>query len=92
MTPLMYCRPQISEESILPELVELLNDEEAVVRVSALESLTALLPLWTQTCLSKQVLPLVKGFYDTVGKSKDWTLLEGVARLLGRLCHGLRGS
>lgn len=91
MASLMPHRSQISEETILPELVELLNDEEAEVRVSALESLTALLPLWTETCLGKQVLPLVKGFYDSAGKSKDWALLEGVARLLGRLCYGLKG-
>lgn len=79
-----------SEESLFPELVELLNDEESTVRVSALEALTELLSLWSQDCLSKQVIPLVQTLYEFVAKNKDWTLIEGVARLLGKICYGLR--
>ena len=87
----LFCRSKQSEESLFPELVELLNDEESTVRVSALEVLTELLSLWSQDCLSKQVIPLVHTLYESVAKSKDWTLIEGVARLLGKICYGLRG-
>ena len=61
------------------------------MRVCALEALTELLNLWSEDCLSTRVLPLVKGFYETTAKSADWVLIEGVAKLLGKLCHGLKG-
>lgn len=72
-----------------------MNDEENQVRVSALEALSEMLTLsedgmWSEDCLRKQVLPLVQAFYDAVGKGKDWVLVEGAARLLGQLCHGMR--
>jgi HEAT repeat protein len=71
--------------------VELLNDEESSVRVSALEGVSELLNFWSEDCCKKQVFPLVRGFYEVMSKAKDWTLIEGGARLLGRMCHGLKG-
>ena len=89
----MYvCRRELSEECLLPELVELLNDEENRVRVCALESLAELTSSWSEQCLKTQVLPLVRGFCDTVIKQEDYVLIEGVARMLGRLCYDMRGK
>lgn len=76
---------------MLPELVELLNDEETQVRVCALEALTDLLTLWSQQCQRTQVVPLVQGFCEAASKSDNWILLIGVARLLGKICYSLKG-
>ena len=84
-------RCEASEESVLPELVELLNDEENRVRVCALESVVDQLSLWSEQCRRTQVLPLLRGFCETAGKSDDWTLVKGPAKLLGRLCYELKG-
>ncbi len=77
---------------MLPELVELLNDEENRVRVSALEALVDLLSLWSEQCRMAQVLPLFRGLCETAGKSDDWTLVKGPTRLLGRLCYEMKGA
>lgn len=72
--------------------MELLNDEETHVRVCALAALTDLLTLWSEQCLKTQVIPLVQGFCETANKSDDCVLLEGVAKLLGRLCYEMKGT
>ena len=77
---------------MLPELVELLNDEENRVRVSALEAVVELLSLWSQQCRQTQVLPLLRGLCETAGKSDNWTLVKGLAKYLGRFCYEMKGE
>ena len=81
----------MAEGSILPELVELLNDEENFVRVTALQVLTDLLTLWSEQCQKSLVIPLVQGFCKAANKSRDWQQLEGVSQLLGRICYEMKG-
>ncbi len=85
-------RREISESSIFPEIVELLNDEENRVRVSSLEALSDLLSLWSEGCLRAQVVPLVKKFCDSAAKADDPLLIDSLAKLLGKLCYEMKGE
>lgn len=76
---------------MLPELIELLKDEESGVRVAALEVLVDLASFWPESCLTK-IKPLLQKFCDNVTKANDLVMLEGLARLLGRLCHEFKGT
>lgn len=82
----------MSEESLLPELVELMNDEETRVRVAALGAMTDLVSLWSEECVRKVVVPLVIKFCESAAKANDPQLMEGVATYLGRLCYEMRGK
>lgn len=81
----------MAETSVMPELVELLKDEETQVRVAALEVMVDLISFWSEPCLHKTVKPLLQKFCDNVTKTNDLIVLQGVARLLGKLCYELKG-
>lgn len=40
-----FCRLEATKSAILPELVELANDEETFVRLSGIETIVQMLPL-----------------------------------------------
>ena len=80
-----------AKASILPELIELMNDEECCVRVAALESLCDLISFLDEATLKTQIAPLVKKFCQRAFNSDDNSLTT-VVRLLGRLCDLLKGQ
>ncbi|XP_022081590.1 serine/threonine-protein phosphatase 4 regulatory subunit 4-like isoform X2 [Acanthaster planci] len=83
-----------TKSAILPELVELSNDEESCVRLAALETIVSLLSLLddglspTRETCTQTIIPLVCKFCETAMRCEDSTL-PSVARQFGRLCHGL---
>ena len=83
---------EVAEACVIPELVELLCDEESQVRVAALEVVVELISFWSEPCLSTIIKPLILKFCNSVMKTDDLVILEGVAQLLGKLCHELKGN
>ncbi|XP_038046953.1 serine/threonine-protein phosphatase 4 regulatory subunit 4-like isoform X2 [Patiria miniata] len=77
-----------TKSAILPELVELSNDEESCVRLAALETIVSLLSLLDDETCTQTIIPLVCKFCETAMRCEDSTL-PAVARQFGRLCHGL---
>ncbi|XP_042903187.1 serine/threonine-protein phosphatase 4 regulatory subunit 4 isoform X2 [Parasteatoda tepidariorum] len=74
---------EATKSAILPELVELANDEETFVRLASIETVVQMLPL-----LDDAIIPLVKKLCENSYCSKDSTL-PVVSKQLGRLCCGL---
>ena len=81
---------ELTKSAILPELHELSVDEEVGVRMSAIETLTELLSFLDEETQRSMVLPLVQKFAEQAMGTRDKSL-PVVARLLGRLCHELKG-
>lgn len=77
-----------TQSAILPELVELSNDEESCVRLSALETIVNLLSLLDDETCNQTIIPLVCKYCDNAMQNKDVTL-PSIAKQFGRLCHGL---
>ena len=70
---------------ILPNLIELLSDEECCVRVAAVETLVELVSFLDEGTLRSETVPLLMKFCEEALSAGDSTLLT-VARLLGRIC------
>ncbi|XP_033105382.1 serine/threonine-protein phosphatase 4 regulatory subunit 4-like [Anneissia japonica] len=87
-----------TKSAILPELVELSNDEESCVRLAALETIVNLLSLlddgitknafFSQETCTQTIIPLVCKFCENAMVLEDATL-PTVSRQFGKLCHGL---
>ncbi|GIY39742.1 hypothetical protein CEXT_169391 [Caerostris extrusa] len=79
---------EATKSAILPELVELANDEETFVRLSAIETVVQMLPLLDDDTCTQAIIPLVKKLCENSFSSKDSTL-PLVSKQLGQLCCGL---
>ncbi|XP_070577701.1 serine/threonine-protein phosphatase 4 regulatory subunit 4-like isoform X13 [Ptychodera flava] len=77
-----------TKSAILPELVELSNDEESFVRLAALETVVSLLSLLDDETCVNTIIPLMCRFCENALQNEDPTL-PSVAHQFGRLCHGL---
>lgn len=77
-----------TQSIIIPELVELTNDEETSVRLAGLETITNLLNLLDDDTCTSVIIPLVQKFCDEIPKQCSESLLT-VAQLFGKLSHGL---
>ncbi|XP_020626125.1 serine/threonine-protein phosphatase 4 regulatory subunit 4-like isoform X2 [Orbicella faveolata] len=77
-----------TQSIIIPELVELTNDEETSVRLAGLETITNLLSLLDDDTCTAVIIPLVQKFCDEIPKQSSESLLT-VARLFGKLSYGL---
>ncbi|XP_071963727.1 serine/threonine-protein phosphatase 4 regulatory subunit 4-like [Antedon mediterranea] len=77
-----------TKSAILPELVELSNDEESCVRLAALETIVNLLSLLDDETCTQTIIPLICKFCETAMIQEDATL-PTVARQFGKLSHGL---
>ncbi|XP_055945697.1 serine/threonine-protein phosphatase 4 regulatory subunit 4-like [Argiope bruennichi] len=77
-----------TKSAILPELVELANDEETFVRLAAIETIVQMLPLLDDDTCTQAIIPLVKKLCENSYSLKDSTL-PVVSRQLGQLCCGL---
>lgn len=76
---------------ILPELVELVNDEHASVRLAGLEALVSIVPLLDEGLRSTVVIPLAVKLCQQA-QTDDSTLLSSVSKYLGALLLGVSGS
>ena len=77
------------KSSILPELNELVKDEECSVRVAAFDTLTELISFLEAPTLQTQFVPLMRKFCESSYAACDDSL-PVVARNLGLLCHNLK--
>ena len=77
---------------MLPELTELTNDEEPHVRETALEALADMVPHLPVDTVRSAVVPLVQKICQHSLTSPPTHDLCGVARLVGKLSHQLRGQ
>ena len=84
-------RLDLTKSSILPNLIELTSDEECSVRVTAVETLVELISFLDEGTLQSETVPLLKKFCEEALSAGDGSLLT-VARLLGRMCHELKGE
>lgn len=79
---------EATKSAILPELVELANDEESYVQLAGIETVVNMLSLLDDETCTQIIVPLVKKFCENSMKSEDITL-PVIAKQLGKLCHGL---
>ncbi|XP_050404688.1 serine/threonine-protein phosphatase 4 regulatory subunit 4 [Patella vulgata] len=79
---------EATKSAILPELVELTNDEESYVRIIGLETVVNILTLLDNEICIYTIIPLVCKFCQQAIHSQDSTL-PVIAKQLGKLCHGL---
>ncbi|XP_023226349.1 serine/threonine-protein phosphatase 4 regulatory subunit 4-like [Centruroides sculpturatus] len=79
---------EATKSAILPELVELANDEESYVRLTGIETVVQMLPMLDDETCIQIIIPLVKKFCENSIRTEDATL-PVIARHLGKLCHGL---
>lgn len=77
-----------TQSIIIPELVELTNDEETNVRLAGLETITNLLSLLDDDTCTAVIIPLVQKFCDEIPKQCSDSLLM-LAKLFGKLSYGL---
>ncbi|XP_056021405.1 serine/threonine-protein phosphatase 4 regulatory subunit 4-like isoform X8 [Ostrea edulis] len=79
---------EATKSAILPELVELTNDEECHVRIAGLETVVNILTLLDAETCSATIIPLVCKICQQAVQAEDATL-PVVATQLGKLCHGI---
>ncbi|XP_064489697.1 serine/threonine-protein phosphatase 4 regulatory subunit 4-like [Ornithodoros turicata] len=82
---------ETTKNVILPELVEMANDEHCSVRLAAIETVVNMLPLLDDDSCRNIIIPLVKKFTERSLHITDSTL-PAVSREMGRLCLGLAES
>ncbi|TRY77320.1 hypothetical protein TCAL_11644 [Tigriopus californicus] len=78
----------ITKAAILPQLVELSNDEKSQVRLAAIETVVHLLSLLDDETCTQIIVPLVIKSCEQAKHLEDESL-PSIAHFLGRLCHGL---
>ncbi|KAM8921732.1 serine/threonine-protein phosphatase 4 regulatory subunit 4 isoform 2-T2 [Pelodytes ibericus] len=81
---------ELTKTSILPELIELAQDEGSTVRLAAFETMVNMLVMFDHDDRSQIILPLVKSFCEKSFKA-DESVLPSLSLHLGKLCHGLQG-
>ncbi|XP_061165811.1 serine/threonine-protein phosphatase 4 regulatory subunit 4-like isoform X2 [Saccostrea echinata] len=79
---------EATKSAILPELVELTNDEECHVRIAGLETVVNILSLLDSETCGTTIIPLVCKICQQAVQAEDATL-PVVATQLGKLCHGI---
>lgn len=79
---------EATRSAILPELVELGNDEEEAVQLISVETIVRMLPMLDDETCNQAIIPLVKKLCERALRSRG-AILAGVAQQLGRFCHGL---
>uniref|UniRef100_A0A8C1JYD4 Protein phosphatase 4, regulatory subunit 4 n=1 Tax=Cyprinus carpio TaxID=7962 RepID=A0A8C1JYD4_CYPCA len=76
---------------VLPELVELAQDEASTVRLAAFDTIINLLEMFDSNDRTCVIFPLVKAFCEKCFKG-DEAVLASLSFQYGRLCHGLSES
>ena len=83
--------PELAKTCVLPELTELTTDEEANVRETALEAIADVIPYLPPETIKVNVVPLVQRVCQEALSTGNEGLI-GVARLLGKLSHQMKGN
>ena len=91
---LSHCHtsPELAKSCVLPELTELTNDEEPAVREAALESIANVVSHLPVETVRTVAVPLVVKIFQKSLTDVSSPDLTGVARLLGKLSHQLKGK
>uniref|UniRef100_A0A672NC38 Protein phosphatase 4, regulatory subunit 4 n=1 Tax=Sinocyclocheilus grahami TaxID=75366 RepID=A0A672NC38_SINGR len=76
---------------VLPELVELAQDEASTVRLAAFDTIINLLEMFDSDDRTCVIFPLVKAFCEKCFKG-DEAVLASLSYQYGKLCHGLSES
>lgn len=79
---------EVVEATILPQLVDLGNDENCEVRLAAIEAIVHLLTLLNKDMCAHTVVPLIIKTCERAKRMEDETLPK-ISHLFGQLCHGL---
>lgn len=79
---------ETTKNAILPELVEMANDEDSTVRLAAIETVVNMLSLLDDESCKSIIIPLVKKFSQRSLHAVDSTL-PAISKEMGRLCLGL---
>ena len=82
---------EVLEATLLPQLVDLGNDESCDVRLAAVEAVVQLLGLLDKDMCTHTIVPLVIKSCERAKRLEDETLPK-LAHLLGQLCHGLMNN
>ena len=69
----------------LPELIELLNDEEAYIRIEAIEILTEILELMSTDLVEKEFIPAI---FNTMEATIEDIILR-LANIIGKIVYKL---
>ncbi|KAK3599632.1 hypothetical protein CHS0354_029090 [Potamilus streckersoni] len=77
-----------TKSAILPELVELTNDEESYVRIAGIETVVNILTLVDEDVCKNTLIPLVCKICQESLQADNNVMLPVVAMQLGQLCHG----
>jgi hypothetical protein len=78
--------PELARKVLLPELVELLRDEEATVRAQAVRTTVEMIPALEDAAKREQLLPLVRKFARS---EPEPDMVEVVAESFGPMIHAL---
>ncbi|KAJ8009238.1 hypothetical protein DPEC_G00086820 [Dallia pectoralis] len=76
---------------VVPELVELSQDEGSTVRLAAFDTIINLLEMFDSDDRTRVIFPLVKTFCEKCFKA-DEAVLASLSFQYGKLCHGLSAS
>ncbi|XP_048852844.1 serine/threonine-protein phosphatase 4 regulatory subunit 4-like [Brienomyrus brachyistius] len=76
---------------VLPELMELAQDEGSMVRLAAFDTIVSLLEMFDSEDRTRIIFPLVKAFCEKCFQAEE-AALASLSYQYGRLCHGLSGS
>ncbi|KAI7799811.1 serine/threonine-protein phosphatase 4 regulatory subunit 4 isoform X1 [Triplophysa rosa] len=80
-----------TKAEVLPELVELAQDEASTVRLAAFDTIINLIEMFDSDDRSCVIFPLVKAFCEKCFKG-DEAVLASLSFQYGKLCHGLSES
>ena len=78
--------------TVLPELFELLNDEDGRVKQSALECLIRMLELIPKEARKERVIPMLHGLCTDTSESASFILVGVFGRILQRVACDLEGD
>ncbi|TRY57017.1 hypothetical protein DNTS_023928 [Danionella cerebrum] len=82
---------ELTKIEVLPELVELAQDEASTVRLAAFDTIINLLEMFDSDDRTCVIFPLVKAFCEKCFKG-DEAVLASLSFQYGKLCHGLSES
>jgi hypothetical protein len=76
------------KSTYLPEVIELLNDEEAYIRIEAIEILTEILELMTVELIEKEFMPVI---LNTMEATIEDIILR-LANIIGKIVYKLQSK
>ena len=85
-------RLDTAKTTLLPQLIELTNDEEPSVKSAAIEALLDLVTFLDKSMVTDEVVPIMRRFCEWACGSNDNEAVLSVAKLMGRICHELKGK